>query len=56
MAQLFLNCPSLNGSKNRPKNRKRPDFQTLILLEQIASMDNVADLFTKPLAHEHHHR
>ena len=27
-----------------------------ILFEQIASTDNLADLFTKPLARDHHHR
>jgi len=28
----------------------------LIIFEQIASADNITDLFTKPLAHDHHHR
>jgi len=28
----------------------------LIIFEQIASADNLADLFTKPLACDHHHR
>ncbi len=28
----------------------------LIVFEQIPSTDNIADLFTKPLAREHHHR
>jgi hypothetical protein len=27
-----------------------------IVFEQLASVDNLADLFTKPLARDHHHR
>ena len=27
-----------------------------VIFEQIPSADNLADLFTKPLAREHHHR
>ncbi len=27
-----------------------------IVFEQILSLDNIADLFTKPLGHDHHHR
>ena len=27
-----------------------------IAIEQVTSSDNLADLFTKPLAHDHHHR
>ena len=28
----------------------------LIIIEQVSSSDNLADLFTKPLPHDHHHR
>ena len=27
-----------------------------ITIEQVSSSDNLADLFTKPLPHDHHHR